>query len=292
MARGPSRDRIAIPTVWVALALSLGLHVLLLWGWLSRPVLYPFDDPDKGRKSGALALRLAPPRVAQPEVPVIPPAPPTPEARTKPAPVPTPRRTKPASPARPSPPLLAIEQPGKPTVAAKPPPAQDFAALVESRRRARESVAQPLPGAKPSPPPAPQPAETEQARHNRIVAENLGLNRKPSFGTDRRHGGGVFQIERMGYDSAEFHFFGWNSAIQRESRQVIEVRRGTNPGMELAVVRRMIALIREQADGDFLWESNRLGRDVTLSARAADNAGLEDFLLREFFPEYRSRGSR
>lgn len=291
MARGPSRDRIAIPTVWVALALSLGLHALLLWGWLPRPVLYPFDELEKGRRSGALALRLAPPRIAQPEVPVAPAAPPAPAVRTKPAPAPVPRRAKPAPPPPPSPPVLAIEQPGKPAVAAKPPPAQDFAALVESRRRARESAAQPSPGTPPSPPPAPQAAETEQARHNRIVAENLGLNRRPSFGTDRRHGGGIFQIERMGYDSAEFHFFGWNSAIQRESRQIIEVRRGTHPSMELAVVRRMIAVIREQADGDFLWESNRLGRDVTLSARAADNAGLEDFLLREFFPEYR-RGSR
>lgn len=280
MARGPSRDRIAVPTLWVALALSLGLHVLLLWGWLPRPVLYPFDKQEKGRKSGALALRLAPPRVAQPEVPAVPPAP---AARSRLAPAPAPRRAKPAPPAKPSSPVLSIERPGKPTVAAKPPPAQDFAALVESRRRAREAIAQP------SPPPAPPAAESEQARHNRIVAENLGLNRRPSFGTDRRRGGGIFQIERMGYDSAEFHFFGWNSAIQRESRQVIEVRRGTNPSMELAVVRRMIALIREQADGDFLWESNRLGRDVTLSARAADNAGLEGFLLREFFPEYRRR---
>ena len=278
MTRGPSRDRIAIPTVWVALALSLGLHALLLWGWLPRPVLRPFDGPDKGMPSGSLALRLAPPRVApQPEAPV-PPA--TPDVRAKPAP----RRPKPAPPAPPSPPVMAIEQPGKPAVAAKPPPAQDFAALVDARRRARESAAQP------SPPPVPQATETEQARHNRIVAETLGLTRRPSFGTDRRHGGGIFQIERMGYDSAEFHFFGWNSTIQRESRQVIEVRRGTNPSMELAVVRRMIAVIREQADGDFLWESNRLGRDVTLSARAADNAGLEDFLLREFFPEYRLRG--
>lgn len=283
MARGPFRDRIAIPTVWVALALSLGLHALLLWGWLPRPVLYPFDDPEKGRKSGSLALRLAPPRVAQPEVPLLPVAPPAPAVRSKPAPAPVPRREKPA------PPVLAIEQPGKPAIAAKPPPSQDFAALVESRRRARESATPPSPGSPPSPPPAPQAAETEQARHNRIVAENLGLNRRPSFGTDRRHGGGIFQIERMGYDSAEFQFFGWNRAIQRESRQVIEVRRGTNPSMELAVVRRMIALIREQADGDFLWESNRLGRDVTLSARPADNTGLEDFLLREFFPEYRRR---
>jgi hypothetical protein len=271
----------------VAAALSLGLHALLLWGWLPRPVLVPFDDPRKGRQSGALALRLAPPRIAQPEVPVVPPAPPAPAARPKPAPAPVPRRAKPVAPASPSPPVLAIEQPGKPAAAAKPPPAQDFAALVESRRRARESTAQPFAA---TPAPAPQPAETEQARHNRIVAENLGLNRRPSFGTDRRHGGGIFQIERMGYDSAEFQFFGWNSAIQRESRQVIEVRRGTHPSMELAVVRRMIAVIREQADGDFLWESNRLGRDVTLSARAADNAGLEDFLLREFFPEYRLRG--
>lgn len=288
MARGPSRDRIAIPTVWVALALSLGLHALLLWGWLPRPVLYPFDELEKGRKSGALALRLAPPKAAQSEVPFVPVTPPAPAVRAKPVPAPAPRRAKPVPP---SPPVLAIEQPGKPTVAAKPPPAQDFAALVESRRRARESAAPPSPGSPPSPPPAPQAAESEQARHSRIVAENLGLNRRPSFGTDRRHGGGIFQIERMGYDSAEFQFFGWNSAIQRESRQVIEVRRGANPSMELAVVRRMIAVIREQADGDFLWESNRLGRDVTLSARAADNAGLEDFLLREFFPEYR-RGSR
>lgn len=289
MARGPSRHRIAIPTVWVALALSLGLHALLLWGWLPRPVVFPFDEQEKGRKSGSLALRLAPPRVAQPEIPVLPPAPPAPQSRSKPVPAPAQRRVKPAPPAPPSPPVLAIEQPGKPAVAATPPPAQDFAALVESRRRAREAASAP-PAPAPSPPQPP--AESEQARHSRIVAENLGLNRRPSFGTDRRHGGGIFQIERMGYDSAEFHFFGWNSAIQRESRQVIEVRRGTNPSMELAVVRRMIAVIREQADGDFLWESNRLGRDVTLSARAADNAGLEDFLLREFFPEYRSRGSR
>lgn len=291
MPRGPSRDRIAVPTLWVAIALSLGLHALLLLGWLPRPVVFPFDEQEKGRRSGALALRLAPPRIAQPEIPFVPVTPPAPAARSKPTPAPVPRRAKPAPPATPSPPVIAVEQPGKPAAAAKPPPAQDFAALVESRRRARESAAQPSPGSppSPSPPPAPQPAETEQARHNRIVAENLGLNRRPSFGTDRRHGGGIFQIERMGYDSAEIQFFGWNSAIQRESRQLIEVRRSANPSMELAVVRRMIAVIREQTDGDFLWESRRLGRDVTLSARAADNAGLEDFLLREFFPEYRRR---
>ena len=53
------------------------------------------------------------------------------------------------------------------------------------------------------------------------------------------------------------------------------------------MVRRMIAIIREHTGSDFLWESPRLGREVTLSARPADNAGLEDFMMREFFRDAR-----
>ena len=45
----------------------------------------------------------------------------------------------------------------------------------------------------------------------------------------------------------------------------------------------MIAIIREYEKEDFLWRSNRLGREVTLSARTADTEGLEQFMLREFF---------
>jgi len=48
-------------------------------------------------------------------------------------------------------------------------------------------------------------------------------------------------------------------------------------------VRRMIELIRTHYKGDFKWESHRLDRVVTLSARPEDSEGLEDFLLREFF---------
>ena len=140
-----------------------------------------------------------------------------------------------------------------------------------------------------SPPVSPsQPAaESEQARHNRVVAENLGLNRTPTFGAGRKPGGGIFQMQRMNYSDAEFLFFGWNKDINRNSRQIIEVQRGNNASMELAVVRRMIAIIREHSGSDFLWESPRLGREVTLSARPADNAGLEDFMMREFFRDAR-----
>ena len=49
----------------------------------------------------------------------------------------------------------------------------------------------------------------------------------------------------------------------------------------------MIAIIREYEQENFEWSSQRLGRDVTLSARARDSAGLEDFLMQEFFPDPR-----
>ena len=45
----------------------------------------------------------------------------------------------------------------------------------------------------------------------------------------------------------------------------------------------MIAIIREREPGDFVWVSHRLGRNVNLSARPGDQAGLEDFLMQEFF---------
>jgi hypothetical protein len=93
----------------------------------------------------------------------------------------------------------------------------------------------------------------------------------------------VFTIERIGYDTAEFTFFGWNKDIRRNTLQTIEVRKGGEPDIRIAVVRRMIAVIREQEKEDFVWESKRLGRNVTMSARPRDTAGLEAFLMAEFF---------
>ena len=67
-----------------------------------------------------------------------------------------------------------------------------------------------------------------------------------------------------------------------KSKQVIEVRKGDNPDIRIAVIRRMIVIIREHETEDFSWESHRLGREVRLSARASDTAGLEAFMMREF----------
>ncbi len=84
-------------------------------------------------------------------------------------------------------------------------------------------------------------------------------------------------------------FFGWNKDIRHNTNQLVEVRKGDDSDIRIAVVRKMIAIIREHASGDFLWESRRLGRQITLSARPADNAGLEEVLLKEFFDATRQR---
>lgn len=92
--------------------------------------------------------------------------------------------------------------------------------------------------------------------------------------------GGTFQILRMGSTTGEFAFSGWNGDRQRE---VIEVDAGVAGDLKRAMMKRMILLIRTQYDGDFRWQSRRLGRQVILSARPEDNDGLEDFLMKEFF---------
>ena len=271
-------DGITIPNIWLAVALSLVLHLLALWSWPAIAPKLALGEKEEGKSNGSLAVRLAQPASRPPSAaPAPPPAPPS-QAQAAPA------RKAPATPR-----VLALERPS-PSAAPSPPVIGDLASLVEARRRARETPQPPAPASAPAPAAAPAgPVETEQERHNRVVAESLGLNRTPTFGTDKNRGGGIFQVKRMSSDSAEFAFFGWNKAIRRNSLQTIEVRRGDNATMELAVVRKMIAIIREFVTDDFTWESQRLHRDVRLSARAADNAELETFMMSEFFFEVRPR---
>lgn len=94
---------------------------------------------------------------------------------------------------------------------------------------------------------------------------------------------GVFQIVSMGVRTAKFSFRGWTKDAGSSRRELIEVDAGQNGDVERAIVRSMIELIRKYYKGDFNWESQRLNRLVIMSARVEDNAGLEDFLIREFF---------
>lgn len=278
------RDGVTIPTIWIAIALSVLLHIALMWKYLPQIRMPSPELDERGQSSGSLSVQLAPPR--PPPVPAI-------QARPAPPPSPPPRPSPPKAsrPVRP-PPVLAMRTPPPspaptipvpaPAAPVTPPPVGDFASNIEARRRARgEST--PPPSAE-IPMEAPPVAEDDRTRANRIAAANLAT-KKQTFGYDPSQGGGVFQIVRINYLDAEFLFFGWNKDIRRNTKQLIEVPKGNNADTRIAVVRKMIAIIREHEEGDFLWESQRLGRNLTLSARARDNASLEQFMMLEFFED-------
>ncbi|MES2561761.1 MAG: hypothetical protein V4637_03445 [Pseudomonadota bacterium] len=283
-----SGDSVRVPKIWIAIALSLLVHATAIWQ-LKRELRVPSDDqPERGRSKGELTVQLAP-RPSPPAAPRRPSAPPL-KMFEKPRPPAPPAQAarKRAPPPRPTPPVIARSTPDalqapppKPSVPRPTPPSpqEDFAAALEARRSARSES----PAAVQESAPAPLATEDANARANRLAAANLGTNNKPTFGADPRRGGGVFDIQHKGYDYAEFLFYGWNKDIRRNTSQVIEVRKAGHSTIELAIVRRMIAIIRDHEQGDFLWQSPRSGRNITLSARARDNAGLEAFMLREFF---------
>jgi hypothetical protein len=286
------RDGVTVPTIWIAVALSVLLHVAIMWKWLPKLHFPSPEDSKIGESRGALVVQLAPPFRAPTPIP---------ESESRPVPPPRPRSPPPPPPPppRPAAPVIALKTPGPnaaPSTAPAPPPAPavtppaqprppassgDFAADLEARRRARgeaPAAAQFSIASAPA-------AEDDKARANRVAAANLATQRRQTFGYDPSQGGGLFQIMRVGYVDGEFLFFGWNKDVRRNTKQLIEVQKGNNPDTRIAIVRKMIAIIREYEQEDFLWESQRLGRSVTLSARARDTAGLEEFMMHEFFPE-------
>jgi hypothetical protein len=283
---GPRHHRFAAPTLW-AIALSLLIHGLVLWQWFVQP-RDPAADPLAPRTSGApLAVQLAPPPAPRPSVTLAEPRPASPPPRRAPPPRPQVIARLPA----PTPPVIALEAPAPITVPppAPPPPAPvavpspapprpptpiegDLSAYIAAQRRARGEAEA-----------APSAEDAEKARRDRIVASNLASLNVTAAGTEMRNAGGLFSMRRVSEDEAEFLFFGWSNEAKRRQTQAIEVKRGNAPDIRIAVVRRMIAIIREDVDGDFTFRSARTGRDVQLSARLADNTELEQFMLREFF---------
>jgi hypothetical protein len=277
-------ESVTIRTIWLTLALSILIHVAALF------VLIPHlqtvsDEMAPGEASAPVQVRLSPPPSAPgPAAPepsreaqaVISPPIRPPKVATRPPPKQA--MIVPATPAPevvvpPPPPPL----PPPPPVAATPPapaPAGDLASFIASKRLARGETA----GSS---------VDEERERYNRNIAANLPTGATGTAGRAPRTGGGIFAIKRMAYDDALFEFYGWNKDLGQRTPQSFEVRKGNNADMRIAVVRRMIVIIREHEKEDFVWESRRLGRNVTLSARLPDTAGLEEFMMHEFFDDAR-----
>lgn len=270
----------------LAVAFSLLLHALLFF---VVPQIQ-FDTPGS-RPARALELSLGPPKLA---TQVIEPAPEPPRPQVIPIP-PVKKPVKKAEqpeiiaqravpekkssfvvPELPAPQITPElnKRPVKEPVDKEPPVEQQFtdmAAYVKAQQAKRlnaDAVAAQI-NAEAA---ARERGPTEAQLRDERIKRNL------KYGTN-----GIFEITSMGQRNATFAFRGWTNDYSTSKRQFFEVEVSGGQDVRLAMIRRMIVLIREHYDGDFNWESHRLGRSVLQSARPEDNAGLEDFLMMEFF---------
>ena len=251
----------------IAVALSFLAHVALI-GFAPRPKMHRLN---LSASQSPLIVTLAAPEPPEPAAVVAPP-PPQPLPVPRPAPPAPQKRILAARPQTPraAPPVPIPEEP-RPAPTAPPAPAVDMLAMINARRERRKAAEA---AAAREGTPSGNPAADSGAA---AISRNLETLK----GDDTT--GGVFQILDKSSLSAEYAFNGWRPDTHRRWREVIEVRVKPGEDVDLAIVRSMIELIRGHYQGDFLWESRRLGRVVTLSARPEDSAGLEEFLLREFF---------
>jgi hypothetical protein len=256
--RGPNRTGLAVTVL---------LHLLLIAIYL----LQPHTEKHAAPPSGAAMVYISP----------LPPGKPKPKQQQQQAPKKAPK-TPPVQIKRlPNTITLPNEKPVEVVQAEPkpitPPPEVDMQAYVEARRKAR--------GAKD---PSDQPAEeSENARATRIAMANIAAANGRTHGDDRNETGGVFSLSNKTFHSAELKFRGWNQNFKRRWLQQLTVEQGTEIDVETAIVKKMIELIRKEKTGDFEWDSHRLQRVVTMSARPQDTAALQAFLFKEMFPEYR-----
>jgi hypothetical protein len=244
------------------IALSLCVHGLLL-------VLLPKPDLSAGAtvqaRQGPLVVQLTPLARSSPQITseVIPP-PPTPRAPRRPQMMTVPSPIAQSTPYDPAPPTPLRPPEDTPT---------DFMSMVNARRAQRATA---------------EAAAAEQRRANgrEPSADDVAMasiSRNLASLSQKGGTSGVFQILSKGHRAAQFSFNGWTGDRSNSHRDVIDVDAGLNGNIEVAIVRRMIELIRTHYQGDFNWESQRLGRMVRLSARVEDTVGLEEFMMREFF---------
>jgi type IV secretory pathway VirB10-like protein len=265
----------------IGIGISIALHLLGVLYYLFAPSPKPTHSaPPKGGQMVYIAplpekqVRSKPITKTKPE-PV--------KTASKPPPPPRKQSAVKDTPAAPKPKLETYVPPVQATMT--PPPEADMSEMIAKRRAARESLNPPAP---PSPP-----VESEADRAKRIAMANIARanGAGQTSGADRDDTGGVFQVDKS-LRSAEVKFRGWNTNFKRNWLQQIHVEQGAEQDIETAVVKEMIKIIRKEKQGDFQWESRRLGKVVNLSARKEDERELMAFLMKEMFPEYTQGSSR
>lgn len=156
-------------------------------------------------------------------------------------------------------------EPPKPTPADQP---VDMMALVNANRQRRQSEEQSAT--------AKERGTPNEDQRDAVIKRNLAQE-----GTN-----GIFQVRDVGLHTAQLSFKGWKNNYNNARLEIYDVQAKPGETIELAIVRKMIVIIRKDYSGDFEWESQRQGRTITKSARIEDTAELEQFLLREMFPNH------
>ncbi|WP_229503681.1 hypothetical protein [Massilia putida] len=263
--KGPNRTGIAI---------TIALHLLLVAIWLVQPKTERHAPP----KAGEAVVWLPP---LKPNKPAAKPAEQAPKKTAKEAPskLAPPRVIR--MPRLPNtitvPDVKPAEEKPKPTKeeTKAPPQEVDMQAYIDAQRKRRGAPAQ-----------TDQAEESEASRGTRNALANIAaINGRG--GQDPNETGGVFSVTNKTFSTADLKFRGWNPNFKRRWLTAVTVERGSEPDIETAIVKKMIELIRKEKSGDFEWDSHRLNRVVTLSARPQDTQELMNFLYKEMFPEYK-----
>ena len=270
-------NRALMPRVWLRIQVERNTLLAIVFSLLVHGLILFLALPQLDLDSAALApttmqVSLAPPPAEAPPPPVALPKPPK-----KPKPISRPKvmTQKPSS--KPSdfnlPEAAPSPAPSAPVAPAKDQPV-DMMAYVNAKRQQRLAMENDAAKQNAEAVAKEQGPSAEQVREQRIK-DNLKV------GTN-----GIFEITSLSARHAGFSFRGWTSDYSNARREAFEVEAGVGQDIRLLVVRKMIVLIRQHYQGDFNWESQRLGRVVIQSARPEDNAGLEDFMMMEFFGTY------
>lgn len=265
------------------LALTIGLHLLLVG-------LYLYQPERTEKKASAPSGQEEVVYVA----PLSKPSPPPPQKSATRKPVEPSKNTPRAAPTRPrverlpdtitlpdeKPVEVAKAEPVQEAKREEAPPAMDMADFIAKRRQARGATD-----------PSTTTEESEAARGTRNALANIAaINNRGR--DDANESGGIFSVSNKTFHSMDLKFRGWNPNFKRRWLTAVTVEQGSEPDVETAVVKKMIELIRREKKGDFEWDSHRLGRVVTMSARPQDTAELQAFLMKEMFPEYRAAPGR
>ncbi|MGA2551037.1 MAG: hypothetical protein ABSF50_12880 [Burkholderiaceae bacterium] len=265
-----------------SLALAILVSILLHLGALFFVIKHILDVSSgaSANQRPGIAVRLAtqkpapapppPPSVAEPQEE---PKPAVQQSRplTRPRTVITVQRNSPQSvaPVAPAPTPPQTTQPQTPPV--------DMMAMVSAARQRRQEQDQSAAAEN-----AAAEAANAQPSADQVAQANLQRNLEKLARAGKGESG-IFQIRSMGVRTAQFSFRGWTTDETNSTLQIIDVDAGPGGNVQLAVVNRMIQLIRTHYQGDFNFDSHRLGRVVVQSARLEDTAKLQSFLMLEFF---------